>query len=393
MAARLLIVEDEETLRESLKRVLLREGYDVTAVESAESASGISEEGFFDLIITDIILPGITGIELLKKIKEKIPEQIIIIMTAYASLETAVEALRAGAYDYIVKPVMHEEIKQIVRNALRQGALLEENLFLRKQLERRYDINRIIGEGPEMKRIREELKAAADTKENVLVLGEIGTGKELIARAIHLNSSLAEKPFIAINAGAIPADEVDRTLFGFVKGSFPDSSSPKRGLLEKAHGGFVFIREIADMDSELQKKFLRLLETMQIRPVGGTQDIRVDFRFIASSNRDLEAAVSEGRFNEKLFRLLNGVTIKLPPLRERVEDIRPLVDFFIRKYSDDLCRTVKGIEDRALEYLEKYHWPGNVRELQNIIEHTVLISGNGIITMEDLPPLLTQGQK
>jgi DNA-binding NtrC family response regulator len=388
MAERLLIVEDEETLRESLKRVLLREGYDVTAVESAESAAGIYEEGFFDLIITDIILPGITGIELLKKIKEKIPEQIIIIMTAYASLETAVEALRAGAYDYIVKPVMHEEIKQIVRNALRQGALVEENLFLRKQLERRYDINRIIGDGPEMRRVKNDLKLAADTKDNVLVLGEIGTGKELIARAIHRNSKFAEKPFITINVGTIPADEVDRKLFGFVKGSTPDSASPKRGLLEKANGGVVFIREIADMDLELQKKFLKLLETMEIRPVGGTQDIRVDFRFIASTNKDLEAAVTGGRFSEKLFRMLSGVTIKLPPLRERVEDIRPLVDFFIRKYSDDLCRAVNGIEDRALECLERYSWPGNVRELQNVIERTVLISGNGIIAMEDLPPLL-----
>ncbi|MBI5640540.1 MAG: sigma-54-dependent Fis family transcriptional regulator [Nitrospirae bacterium] len=388
MAERLLIVEDEETLCESLKRVLVREGYSVDTVDNAEAAIGIFEEGFYDLIITDIILPGITGIELLKKIKERLPEQIVIIMTAYASLETAVEALRAGAYDYVVKPVMHEEIKQIVRNALRQGALLEENLFLRKQLEKRYDLSRMIGESPAMKRVIDEAVAIAATDKNVLIIGETGTGKELIARAIHLNSPVADKPFVPVNFSSIPEGERDPELFGYLKGAFHGALTSKKGILEKANGGTVFLREISDLSDGLQLKLSRVMKERGVRPVGGVQDIRADIRFISATNMETETALNEGLLRDDFFQVINGVTLRLPPLRDRKEDIRPLADYFISMYSTDLCRKINLVDDAVMDLFERYHWPGNVRELQNVIEHAILVSSGGIIRAEHFPQLL-----
>lgn len=387
MSERLLIVEDEEVLCESLKRVLQREGYTVDAVNNAEAAVEIFEDGFYDLIITDIILPGITGIELLKKIKERLPEQIVIIMTAYASLDTAVEALRSGAYDYVVKPVMHEEIKQIVRNALMQGALLEENLFLRKQISKRYDLDRIIGQGPAMRKVFSELIEISAAKENVFIFGEIGTGKELFARAIHLKSSAAEKPFIPVSFSSLPEGEIDAKLFGFVKGAFEGALTSKKGIFEKVNGGTVFLREIADLSAGLQLRLLDVMKAHELVPVGGRQAIKADIRFISATNTDIESAIKEGRFSDELFQLMNGVAIKLPPLRERKEDIRPLADYFIRKYSDDLCRDIKKVDAAVMELFEKYSWPGNVRELQNVIEWAILISDDGMIGTEHFPQL------
>ncbi|MBS1234767.1 MAG: atoC, partial [Nitrospirae bacterium] len=387
MAERLLIVEDEETLCESLKRVLSREGYTVDTVDSAEAAIDIFDEGFYDLIITDIILPGITGIELLKKIKERLPDQIVIIMTAYASLETAVEALRAGAYDYVVKPVMHEEIKQIVRNALRQGALQEENLFLRKQLEKRYDLSRIIGEGPAMKKILSDVREIADTGKHVLIIGETGTGKELLARAIHRNSRIAEKAFIPVNFSSVPETEIDRRLFGYVKGVLPGDLASRKGIFEKANAGTVFLREIFGLSDVLQEKLLNVIKSQEVRPVGGAQNIKVDIRFIAATSCDIESPAGECGLRDDLCRLINGFTLRLPPLRERREDIRPLVDYFVRRYSDDLCRDIKSVDGAVLDLFEKYRWPGNIRELQNAIERAVLISDDGIIRKEHFSQL------
>jgi DNA-binding NtrC family response regulator len=387
MNERLLIIEDEETLCESLKRVLVREGYVVDTFNSAETAIEVFEERFYDLIITDIILPGITGIELLKRIKERLPEQIVIIMTAYASLETAVEALRTGAYDYVVKPVMHEEIKQIVKNALRQGALQQENVLLKNQIERHYDFTRVIGESAAMQRIMSEVKRSADTRDNVLLLGEIGTGKELIARAIHFGSGRADDPFIPINLSAIPEDMLEPRLFGHVKGAFAGAITSKKGFFEEANGGTVFLREVGLLSPPLQSRLLRVIEDRCIRPAGGTQDIKVDIRFISATNRDIGSAVKGGNFREDLFRRINGTSITLPPLRERKEDIRPLAGHFIQNYSVELCKSVKGIDDEALGILHGYHWPGNVKELRNIIERAILIADDDIIKGKHFPHL------
>jgi len=385
MADRLLIVEDEDTLRESLKRVFSRDRYEVDAVGSAEAALNALGEGHYSLIISDIILPGMSGIELLKSIKERTPDQLIIIMTAYASLETAVDALRAGAYDYVVKPVIHEEIKQIVKNALRQKELKTENVILKKQLERDYDFSRIIGESPAIKKIINEVKKFADAKSNVLLLGETGTGKELLARAIHFNGKRADKPFIPINCSALPENLLESELFGHVKGAFTGAIGFKKGLLEEADGGTVFLDEIGNLSMGLQSKLLRVLEDYQIRPVGGNQSVKVDLRFISATNRNLGEAVKDGTFREDLYYRINVVTIKLPPLRERKEDIQLLANHLIRKYSGESGKTIEDIGAQTLELLIHYNWPGNIRELQNVIERAVLIADDGIINAEHLP--------
>lgn len=392
MAERLLIVEDEETLRSSLQRVFAKDGYEVETAGSAEDALKVLENVSFELIITDIILPGIDGIELLKKVRESFPEEIVIIITAYASLETAVEALRAGAYDYVVKPIIHEELKQIVRNALKQCALQRENILLKKQIERQYDFSRIIGESPEIKRIIAEVKKIADARSNVLLLGDTGTGKELIARAIHFNSSRAERPFIPINCSAIPENLLESELFGHVRGAFTGAVISKKGLFEEAGGGTVFLDEIGDLSTGLQAKLLRVLEDQEIRPVGGIHSTKIDIRFIAATNRDLEAAVREGGFREDLFYRINVISIKLPPLRERKEDIGMLAGHFVRKFSSELGKSINNIDSEAMQLLAGYSWPGNIRELQNIIERAVLLAEGAFITKECLPEGIRTGK-
>lgn len=380
-----MIVEDEDTLRFSLKRVFLREGYEVDVAPDAETAVEFIKEKIYDLIITDIILPNMDGIELLKHIREEMPDQIVIIITAFASLETAVEALRAGAYDYVVKPIIHEEIKQIVRNALKQKMLQKEVTYLKRQIERRYDFSKIIGESDSMKRIINEVKKIANARSNVLLLGETGTGKELIARAIHFNSNRADKPFIPINCSAIPENLLESELFGHMKGAFTGAITSKRGLFEEANGGTIFLDEIGDLSINLQSKLLRVLEDQEIRPVGGTQSIKVDIRFISATNKDIVSAVKDGSFREDLFYRINVITIKLPPLRERREDIELLVRYFIQKFSFELGKRVNGIDEEALSHIKKYNWPGNIRELQNVIERAILISESSLISSEHLP--------
>jgi DNA-binding NtrC family response regulator len=385
MAERLLIVEDESTLRESLKRVFLREGYDVDSAESGEVAIRTLEGRTYDLIITDIMLPGMSGIELLKKYGETSPEQIVIVMTAYASLETAVEALRAGAYDYIIKPVIHEEIKRIARNALRERALKSENVLLKKQIEERYDFDRIIGESRAIKNLIAEVKKVADSRSNVLLLGETGTGKELFARAIHYNSSRKDKAFVPINCSAIPENLLESELFGYVKGAFTGAVGSKRGLFEEADGGTVFLDEIGDLNPALQAKLLRVIDDHEIRPVGGIQSKRVDIRFVTATNKDILSAVADGKFREDLYFRINVVMLKLPPLRDRKEDIVTLARHFLDKYAGEIGKDVKFIDDGALKLLMDYRWPGNVREVQNIVERAVLITDSDTISPEHLP--------
>ncbi|HET6515088.1 MAG TPA: sigma-54 dependent transcriptional regulator [Thermodesulfovibrionales bacterium] len=385
MNERLLIVEDEETLCESLKRVLEREGYVVDAFTSAESVLGKIEEMAYDLIISDITLPGIDGIELLRRIKEKLPEQIVIIITAYASIETAVGALRAGAYDYVIKPIMHEEIKRIVRNALKERSLRAENVLLRRQIEERYDFEKIVGQSSEISAVIGEVKKIADSRSSILLLGETGTGKELVARAIHYNSFRQDKPFVPINCSAIPENLLESELFGYIKGAFTGATGSKRGLFEEADGGTIFLDEIGELSQHLQAKLLRVIDDHEIRPLGSTQSRKVDVRFIAATNKDILRAVNEGTFREDLYYRINVVTITLPPLRERREDIVILAKHFVEKYANEIGKSVKFIDDSALKILVDYPWPGNVRELQNIIERAVLITESNTIFREHLP--------
>ncbi len=385
MAERLLIVDDEQTLRESLQRVFSREGYDADAVNSAESALELLATNVYHAVITDIILPGIDGIELLKRIKEKLPEQLVIIITAYASIDTAIRAIRLGAYDYIVKPIVHEEIKQTVKNAVKQRALQSENILLKKQIEKEYAFTSIISASSLMNGVIDHLKKVADTKSNALILGETGTGKELIARAMHFNSTRADKPFVPINCSAIPENLLESELFGYVKGAFTGAFNSRHGLLAQADKGTVFLDEIGDLGIGLQSKLLRVIEDREIRPVGSTQSIKIDVRFLFATNRDIEKMVAAGTFRPDLYYRMNVITIKLPPLRQRREDIEPLVNYFVLNYAKELGKPVHRVEKNAMDALKAYHWYGNVRELQNVIERAILITEDGIIKPEHLP--------
>jgi DNA-binding NtrC family response regulator len=385
MSKSILIVEDEETLRESIRRIFVKEGYAVDGAESAEKALSLLETSVYDVIISDIILPGMDGIEMLTQIREQIPDQIFIVVTAYASLDTSVKALCAGAYDYIMKLIIHEEIKQIVRNALRQKSLQSENVLLKREIGKDYDFSSIIGETPSLKAILDEVRKITDTKSTVLLLGETGTGKELFARVIHHNSTRRDMPFVPINCSAIPETLLETELFGHVRGAFTGAVATKKGILEEAEGGTVFLDEIGDMSMSLQAKLLRVIEDQVIRPVGSTKGTKVDIRLVSATNKDLRAAVRAGTFREDLYYRINVIALQIPPLRERREDIDALVRYYLGRYANDLGKPTKEISAEAMEVLINYEWAGNVRELQNVMERAILISDGDLIRPEHLP--------
>jgi DNA-binding NtrC family response regulator len=385
MSKSILIVEDEETLRESVKRIFTKEGYVVEAVESAEQGLALLESDLFDVIISDIILPGMDGIEMLIKVREQLPDQIFIVVTAYASLDTSVKALRAGAYDYIMKPIIHDEIKQVVKNALKQKSLQAENILLKREIAKEHDFSTIIGESQALKSILAEVRKVTDTRSNVLLLGETGTGKELFARVIHHNSSRRDMPFVPINCSAIPENLLETELFGHVRGAFTGAVASKKGLLEEADSGTVFLDEIGDMSLPLHAKLLRVIEDQVIRPVGSTKGAKIDIRFITATNRDLRAAVRENAFREDLYYRINVISLQIPPLRDRKEDIRSLVRHYLDKYTHEMGKPVKEIAPAALDVMANYLWPGNVRELQNVVERAILIADGDTITPECLP--------
>jgi DNA-binding NtrC family response regulator len=385
MSKSMLLVEDEETLRESIKRIFTKEGFAVDAAESAEQGLALFEANTYDVIISDIILPGMDGIELLTKVREQTPDQLFIVTTAYASLDTSVKALRAGAYDYIMKPIIHEEIKQIVRNALRQKSLQVENTLLKRELGKDCDFTSVIGETPALKALLGEVRKVSDARSCVLLLGETGTGKELFARVIHHNSSRRDLPFVPINCSAIPENLLETELFGHVRGAFTGAVATKKGILEEAEGGTVFLDEIGDMSLALQAKLLRVIEDQVIRPVGSTKGMKVDIRFIAATNKDLKAAVKQGSFREDLYYRINVISLRIPPLRERKEDIRSLVEYYLEKYSREMNKQAKSVSPEALDAMTNYEWAGNVRELQNVIERAILVSDGDLIGPQYLP--------
>jgi DNA-binding NtrC family response regulator len=380
----LLIVEDEETLRESLRRLFEKEGFRVETVGTAEDAMPRFEDDIFDVVISDILLPGIDGIEMMTRLKESQPEQAFIIMTAYASLDTAVRALRAGAYDYIMKPIMHEEIKQVVRNCLRESRLRRENVLLKREMDYDYDFSRILGPSARIKEVIDEARKVVDTKSNVLVLGETGTGKEFLARVMHANSSRKDMPFVPINCSAIPENLLESELFGHAKGAFTGAVASKPGLFDEADGGTVFLDEIGDMPKNFQVKLLRVIEDHEIRLVGSTKSRKVDLRFITATNRDLLEAVRSGDFREDLYYRINVITLEMPPVRERSGDIPLLVKYFVEKYALEAGKGSMEISDGAMKELKGYPWPGNVRELQNVIERAVLLCDGNVVRKEHL---------
>jgi len=385
MSKNILIVEDEDTLRESLKRIFVKADFSVDTAESAEKALSMLESNIYDVIVSDIILPGEDGIEMLTRVRQELPDQLFIVMTAYASIDTAIKALRAGAYDYIMKPVIHEEIKQVVGNAIRQRHLQVENVLLKREIGKSYDFSSIIGDSPPIKAIIEEVRKISDTKSNVLLLGGTGTGKELFARVIHHNSYRRDMPFIPINCSVIPESLLESELFGHIKGAFTGAITSKKGLFEEADGGTIFLDEIGDINPYFQIKLLRVLEDHVIRPVGSTKSLKVDLRIIAATNKELETAVKEETFREDLFYRINTIILKIPALKDRKEDISLLVNHFLKKYSQDLQKHVTSISDEALKRMVNYNWPGNVRELQNVIERAILITDSDKITIGNLP--------
>ena len=381
---RILVVDDEQSMRNFLEIMLRREGYVVDLAANGDEAVGFVEKKIYDLVITDIIMPGLTGTEVLKRVKEVNPATIVIMITAYASTESAVEAMKEGAYDYITKPFNVDEIKVIISNALEKGRLEKENILLKRELGKEYSYENIIGTSPAMQKTFDLIGRVSATKTNVLISGESGTGKELVARAIHNKSPRKDRPFVVINCGGIPENLLESDLFGHVKGSFTGAVSHKEGLFEVADTGTIFLDEVGELTQAIQVKLLRAIQERTFKRVGGTEDISVDVRIIAATNKDLEREVISGHFREDLYYRLNVIEIKMPPLRERREDIPILASHFLKKMSAEQGKEIRKISSYALEVLKDYSFPGNVRELENIIERSVALESSNIVLPESL---------
>jgi two-component system response regulator PilR (NtrC family) len=382
--ARILVVDDDQGMREFMEIMLTKEGYSVTCAEDPSKAITLCNKKDFDLVITDLRMPKIDGIEFLKTIKDKKPETIVILITAYASGETAVNAMKEGAYDYLEKGGSIEELKKIVRAALIKKGLLTENEPLKKEQVENIRFGGMIGTSREMMKVFATIKKVADTPANILILGESGTGKELVARAIHENSPRSKMPFNAINSGGIPENLLESELFGYMKGSFTGAYADKPGLLEMARGGTVFLDEIGELPPVLQVKLLRVVQEKTFRRIGGAEDIKVDVRIISATNQNLEEKIKKGEFREDLYYRLNVIPILLPPLRERKEDIPLLTNHFIEKYAQMFDKEIRTISTYAMELLMDYAFPGNIRELENIIERSVAMESSNIILPENL---------
>lgn len=385
MKGRIHIIDDEPVIQDVLKRLLTSEGFEVEISSTEEEALAKHEENEFHLVLLDLMIPGSDGVKILKEILKKEPNQIVVIMTAYASVESAIATLKLGAYDYIQKPFKNEELLHIIKEGLEKRRLKEENIKLKEALHKKYHFQNIIGKSPAIQKVFELIKLVAPTKSTILIQGESGTGKELVAKAIHQLSPRAKYPFVAVNSGSMPPDLLESNLFGHVKGSFTGAIADKKGLFEVANKGTIFFDEIGTLNLETQAKILRVMQEKEFMRLGGTEVIKVDVRIIAATNIDLRRAVLKRTFREDLFYRLNVIKIDLPPLRERKEDIPLLVEHFIKKYSEENQKEIEGIDPDAMEILMKYWWPGNVRELEHCIERAVVLTKSKIIKVEDLP--------
>lgn len=383
--ANILIVEDDPKMRNSLKEIMGREGYLTDSAETGEEALLKMRQTYYDLVITDLRLPGIDGMEVLRTVQKAVLDTSVVIITAYASVDNAVEAMKEGAEDYIAKPFNIDEIRLVVKKVLDKKALLNDNKLLRSQLKKKYSFGNIVGNSEAMIDVYKTIEKVKDAKATVLILGETGTGKELVARAIHFNSIRSDKPFLPVNCAALAETLLESELFGHKKGAFTGAIRDKQGVFEVADGGTVFLDEIGDISLRLQQILLRVLENGEIQPVGSTGRKKVDVRIVAATNKDLEGLIGLGSFRADLYYRLNVITLRLPSLRERREDIAMLAGYFLRKYSAENSKTIKEISKEALHLLDRYSWPGNVRELENVIERATLLETTDIITEESLP--------
>lgn len=383
--ASVLIVEDDTKLRNALKEIMIREGYAVDATDSGDTAVSMIKDTAYDLVITDLKLPGIDGMEVLRSVQKLARDTSVIIVTAYATVDTAVEAMKEGAEDYIAKPFNLDEIRLVVRKVLDKKALVDDNRFLRNQLKKKYSFGNLVGNSEAMVEVYKTIEKIKDSRATILILGETGTGKELVARAIHFNSIRSEKPFLPVNCAALAETLLESELFGYVKGAFTGAARDKQGVFEVAHGGTVFLDEIGDISPRLQQILLRVLENGEIQPVGSTTRRKVDVRVVAATNKELESMVKQGAFRADLYYRLNVISLELPPLRIRKEDIATLAGHFLRKYAGENEKTIKDISRNALCFLERYQWPGNVRELENVVERATLLETTKEITPESLP--------
>jgi DNA-binding NtrC family response regulator len=389
-----LVVDDEASVCEAVKAILETEEMDILAATSCLKALEYVKKGHFDLIISDLKMPEMNGFDLYDRVREISPDSVFIIITAYGTIPSAVDAVKKGIYDYIPKPFTPDEVRIPVRRALEKRALELENIALRTQIETRYSFQKIIGNSPEMHETFRIMRHAASSESNVLITGESGTGKELVARAIHSNSVRAKRKFVTVNCGAIPEGLIESELFGHVRGSFTGAVSDKKGLVEEADRGTLFLDEIGELAPPLQVKILRVLQEGEFLRVGDTQPGRVNVRVIAATNRDLKKAIVEKTFREDLYYRLNVIPVELPPLRKRKEDIPLLVEHFIEKHGAKAGdRKVSGISKEAMQAVMNYHFPGNVRELENTIEYAIAFSSGPLIDREDLPRYILENRK
>jgi two-component system response regulator PilR (NtrC family) len=384
-ASRILVVDDERSMRELLAIVLRREGHEVSLAADGRSAVALLERQPIDLLISDIRMPDMSGVDVLRAAKQIDADVIGIMITAFASTETAVEALRMGAYDYVSKPFDIDELKIVVRHALEKRQLRQENVLLRRSLQSAHSFANILGRSRAMREVFGLIETIAPTNSTVLVTGESGTGKELVARAIHFNSLRRDRPFVALNCGALAETLLESELFGHVRGSFTGAAANKKGLIEVADRGTIFLDEVGEMTPIMQVKLLRVLQERTFRRVGGTEEIDADIRIIAATNRDLAKLVAEGRFREDLYYRINVIPVHLPPLRERRDDIALLAQHFVEKFGRQMQKEIAGIAPAAMLRLESHLWPGNIRELENAIERAVALERSPVIQPESLP--------
>jgi DNA-binding NtrC family response regulator len=387
---RVLIVEDEDLMRELLTKILASENYRICDASSGEEALSLLQDQTFDLVLTDLRLKAMDGLQLLSEVRTLDPEMVVIVMTAYASVETAVEAMRKGAYDYITKPFINDEIRVMLRRALDQRHLSRENRHLKRELRERYRFESIVGNSEAMEKVYRLIEKVSAISSNVLIFGETGTGKELVARAVHYNSERSDRPFVAVNCGALTETLLESELFGHVKGAFTGAIANKEGFFRKADKGTLFLDELSEVSHALQIKLLRAIQEREVIPVGGREPLKFDVRLIVATNKKLEDEVERGTFREDLFYRINVITVPLPPLRERKEDIPLLVNYFLQKYAQRLGRLSVKMSREAMQVLVNHDWPGNVRELENMIERAVALCEADLIETTDLPEKLTQ---
>jgi len=387
-----MVVDDELSMREFLEILLTRQGYEVETAANGEEAVARLETNAVDLVICDMMMPKLGGMDVLRRAREINAEALFIMITAFATTESAVEAMKLGAYDYITKPFQVDEIKLTVAKALEKAKLVRDNQRLQREIASRYVFENLVGQSSQIQQVFDIIRRVSATRSNILVSGESGTGKELVARAIHFNSPRRDKPFVTVNCGAIPAELLESELFGHKKGAYTGAHADKCGLFESAHLGTIFLDEIGEAPLSIQVKMLRAIQDKTFKAVGGLADVSVDVRVVAASNRDLEAEVKAGRFREDLYYRLNVIQVTIPPLRDRREDIGLLIRHFVARYSKEIGKEIRSLAPEAEAALKNYDWPGNVRELENTIERAISLTHSDTLTLDDLPEKVRRGQ-